>query len=294
MPDYKFDAMNLADSIANAGQNDLLETMNVMADPHTEACKLEFYAVPMSWFRKVWPVLQPANVLNVDESWRENAGRIENSSILTFVEDHTTAAATEDGNDTGNVDDKASRSNDTNPPMPLDMDRNKRLLEEALRRRHRQTDKRQCKIKPGLVHSKDFVFVGKSTWTIMKEKFGYDGYEIRRTCIPLPVNNSINDDGVGDHGENKNNDDGSIAIELLPGEADVLMVTTSKTNGTDPSGGSSRFIPIPAAARFPYDLYVEGAINDGEEEDDENRFSAGNPRVVSSGVLFTHFLVGYF
>lgn len=80
-------------------------------------------------------------------------------------------------------------------------------------------------MKPGLVHTKDYFFLGSSTWMLVKEKFDFDGYELSRSCVQTGGGSSQN----------------NLAIQLREEESD---------------GNIATLIGIPASGRFPYEKVI--------------------------------------
>ena len=91
----------------------------------------------------------------------------------------------------------ASSSGESNP-QEYDIDQSKQNITEYYRRISKNSD--TTKMRPGLVHTKDYFFLGPSAWLLVKEKFGFDGYEISRCCRKAAIGQ------------------GRIEIALLPGE----------------------------------------------------------------------------
>ena len=105
----------------------------------------------------------------------------------------------------------------------------------------------KTKMKAGLIHTRDYFFLGPSAWMLVKEKFGYDGYEICRCCQKV----AREEGGRG------------IEIALLPEEKNDnsdnnnnnAMSTTSSGSITSLEDDTTRLTSmiIPPSGRFPYE-----------------------------------------
>ena len=327
-PDYIQDLMTLSDAAVQAYEADNLLAMEATINPSggsggggAAIQKLEFYALPMSWLKRAWPVLYPQShgynffedannnnsSNNYGESWREQIGIIENAQLVALPPDESSSSSstTKESPTASSLIGKGGKKEEGVGGVgegkgvekeEMDKDgstfRTKAILEQALKRRqaqlhqhqhHQQNQQQhQLKLKTNLKHSKDFVFIGKNVWMIIKEKFGYDGYEIRRTCVHVPKstlvcsnstknNNRDNDDGDG--GNNDNHDLSQVGIELLPGEATKSGEMTSLPVVASASAAAAegrrvvRVIRLPASSRFPYEKYVVGEEDDDDEEE---------------------------
>jgi hypothetical protein len=165
--------------------------MNAMSNP-TQAESLKFYIVPKSWVFKAWPLLTARSHDDVEEGWRENVGRIQNAELMNV--DHEVTSSDEDA--------------------PAEDQQKKRLEKLHLRMAKNGS---QGTMKNGLEHMKDYFFVGPSAWMLVKEKFGFDGYELARPCVAT--------------GSSQN----PLAIQLKPDESD---------------GHTAKLIDIPPSGRF--------------------------------------------
>lgn len=248
VPDYKQDVLFMGHIFRNANEEDTLSTLNAISNSAAVE-SLSFYAVPASWFRRVWSVLtaRTADDLDIDESWREQMGIIRNADLVvdpkqqqqqleavTTGKDDSNDDHHHDNEDDGRTNNGSSNSNNnkngTNGnhkafDLSIEEQRNQRI-HQLIQRQKRSVEKRPHKMKSGLVHARDFVFLGPRTWTLVKSKFGFDGYEVSRSCVSIPPNG--------------NQSNSNIAIALLPGEATV--------NG--------KTIAIPAGGYFPYESFM--------------------------------------
>ena len=91
-------------------------------------------------------------------------------------------------------------------------------------------------MKPGLVFMSDYFLLGPSVWGILKEKFGHDGYEIGRSCC---------------NATNHADEDGIIAVAMLPGEGQ---------NAASSHDNNSETIPVPPEGRFKYERVLPGMV----------------------------------
>ena len=200
--------------------DDTRNVMNAMSSPSLLTLdSLKFYIVPKSWFLKAWPLLTAKTHHNINNGWRESIGRIQNGELL-------------------NVEREVSSSEDENATA----DRQKKRFEQL---HLRMQNNRQRVMKTGLEHTKDYFFIGPSAWLLVKEKFGYDGYELARSCSSSIVNGAR-----------------TIAIQLLAEESD----------------GSATSITIPPSGRFAYEKILQNDINDTSMLVPEER--QANPSVV--------------
>jgi hypothetical protein len=174
--------------------------MNLMADRTQNALEsMKFYIVPSSWFLTAWPVLTARTPDGVQEGWREQIGRIQNAE-LTNVEREVSSSEDED---------------DSN----MSPERRKKRFEQLHRRIARSRER--SSMKPGLMHERDYFFLGSSAWMLVKEKFGFDGYEIARPCVAKETS--------------------LLAIELQPEESEDNKPT---------------LVEIPASGRFAYEKNI--------------------------------------
>jgi hypothetical protein len=180
--------------------------MNAMSSqPQTVEESLKFYIVPVSWFLKAFPILTARSPEAISDNWKEQIGRISNAELMNVVE-------------------REVSSDDEEPGAAKDggvSDVQKKRFELMHRRIVRS--RQHSTMKPGLVHKKDYFFLGPSTWMLVKEKFDFDGYELSRTCVET--------------GGSQN----TLAIQLREEESE---------------GNIASLIDIPASGRFPYEKAV--------------------------------------
>jgi hypothetical protein len=139
--------------------------MNAMAD-HTQNSleDLRFFIVPASWFPKAWPLLTARSPDGVQEGWRELIGRIQNSELMNVERE----VSSSDDDDEG----------DSNLSIAERSKKRFSLLHSRMARNRQQPIMRR-----GLAHQRDYFFLGPSAWMLVKEKFGFDGYELSRSCV---------------------------------------------------------------------------------------------------------------
>lgn len=226
--------------------DDNRNVMNAMSSKTQSSLEaLKFYILPASWFLKAWPVLTARSSDGIKESFREHIGSIQNAELLDNVEHAVSSSDEEDA-----CNHRGGKNNDGNNTRESDADRNKRRFE----RMHRKMtmSRQQWTMKKGMTHKRDFFFLGPNAWTLVKEKFGFDGHELGRECVFT---------------ENSQN---SIAIKLHPGE-----VEDSKSD----------LVNIPHSGRFAYEKIVAksaadtGASSDIVSEEDEE--GADNVRIAA-------------
>jgi hypothetical protein len=140
--------------------------MNAMAD-HTQNSleDLRFFIVPASWFLKAWPLLTARSPDSVQEGWREHIGRIQNSELMNVERE---VSSSDDDDDDG--DSNLSAAERSKKRFSLLHSRMARNMQQSIMRR-------------GLAHKRDYFFLGPSSWMLVKEKFGFDGYELSRSCV---------------------------------------------------------------------------------------------------------------
>lgn len=178
--------------------------MNVMSSqPQSGEDLLNFYIVPASWFRKAFPILTARSPDGISNNWREQIGAISNMELINIVEREV-----------------SSDDEETKKPIGVSDVQKKRF--ESMHRRIVQ-NRQQSTMKAGLVHKKDFFFLGPSAWMLVKEKFDFDGYELSRPVVP--TGNSQN----------------PVAIQLREEESDGNVVN---------------LIEIPGSGRFAYEKFV--------------------------------------
>lgn len=137
--------------------DDTRNVMNAMSNPTREILdKLKFYIVPKSWFLKAWPLLTAQTHDNIKDGWREEIGTIHVGELT-------------------NVEREVSSSDDESA------ERQKKRFEQLHLRMAKS--RQQAVMKTGLEHTKDYFFLGPSAWLLVKEKFGFDGYELARYCV---------------------------------------------------------------------------------------------------------------
>lgn len=196
--------------------------MTAMTNQTPEALQsLKFYVVTKSWFLRAWPLLmaKPTDTLDdgtIGNDLREHIGKIQNAELV--LEDSKSNPANMDEKGVGSSED--ANNNHENNPQEYDIDQSKQNITEYYRRISENPETK--KMKPGLEHTKDYFFLGPSAWLLVKEKFGFDGYEISRGCRK------------GAKGQ------GRIEIALLPGEE-----SDEKSNEVSTE--------VPLSGRFPYE-----------------------------------------
>lgn len=171
---------------------------------------MKFYIVPGSWFLKAYPILTARSADGISDNWKEHIGRISNSELMNVVEREVSSDDDEGGGENAAVAAKAGGSTVSDVQK-------KRF--EMMHRRIVQS-RQQSTMKPGLVHKKDYFFLGPSAWMLVKEKFDFDGYELPRPCVPSGSSQS------------------TLAIQLYTEESEGSVAT---------------LIEIPASGRFPYE-----------------------------------------
>ena len=219
--------------------DDNMKVMNAMTSENESALKsLKFYVVAKSWFVRAWPILTAKPNEPVDnyigENLKEYVGKIQNSEIV-LIDAKCEASAIEKDEESVPFSDQNVSMNDTSDG---DNGRNSTLYhvnksKQSITEYHRRisADSETIRIQPGLIHTRDYFFLGPSAWMLVKEKFGYDGYEICRCCKKISS--------------------GRIQIDLLPGEA-----TTSSTVMNSVEGENINLLPstiVPLSGRFPYE-----------------------------------------
>lgn len=179
--------------------------MNEMSgQSRPEGDPLNFYIVPASWFVKAFPILMARSPDGISDNWREQIGRISNVELINVT-----------GREVSSDDDEMGQ------PGEDELDIQKKRFE--LMHRKIVQNRQQSTMKHGLVHKKDFFFLGPSAWMLVKEKFDFDGYELSRPVVPAP------------------NTRNTIAIQLRDEESE---------------GYVSTLIRIPASGRFPYEKVI--------------------------------------
>jgi hypothetical protein len=194
--------------------------MTAMTNQNATALEsLKFYVVSKSWFVRAWPILtaKPNELVDDDmnkiENLRDHIGKIENSELVVV-------GSSSDNNHEGNSNSNSSLH---------DINRSKSSISEYYRRVSENPE--TTKMKPGLLHTLDYFFLGPSAWMLVKEKFGYDGYEISR-CSKKVVQQRIAGQG-------------RIAVALLPGE--------ERNDGEQNNTNLLSSTVVPLSGRFPYE-----------------------------------------
>jgi hypothetical protein len=186
---------------------DTRKVLNAMAEKSPSSLKsLNFYAVAASWFRKAWPILTSPLAISND-NWREEIGDIKNKELVE---------------DTVQDDDAYSgekRSGDEKDSAALLPSNN--MNKNAIQSRQHSSNS-SLRIRLTMEHEKDYFLLGPSAWMLVKEKFGFDGYEIQRSCVFA--------------GQNQN----EVAIQMLDGE-----------NAQDP------LIIVPPSGRFSFERALQ-------------------------------------
>lgn len=229
--------------------------MNVMSNPNGTDPPLEslrFFAVPAPWFLRAWPILMARSADEIrDENWRQDVGLVRNTELIEAER------AVSDGESDGEADNRKHGISQSEQ-IKLKIDR----LHRRMARKQQTT-----KMKAGLVHTTDYFFLGPSAWMLVKSKFGFDGYEISRSCVALGKR-------------------GTIAIALLPDES----VTGTSTRGNGQDGATvGPIIEIPGTGRFAYEKVVSRCIENGTRsrnsnisQDDPNEVDDERNNVVST------------
>ena len=224
--------------------------MTAMANQTPKALEsLKFYVVTKSWFVRAWPILtaKPHDALEdaiLGDDLREHIGKIRNSElVLVHLKINQTNAEEKDNDDekgVGSADetningaDANSNGNGNGNPQEYDIDQSKQNISEYYRRISENPETVTMKL--GLVHTRDYFFLGPSAWMLVKEKFGFDGYEIARCCKKVTPQN------VGQS---------RIEISLLSGEE-----TNVNGNEVGESNITNNLVStlVPLSGRFPYE-----------------------------------------
>mmetsp|Transcript_11044 Transcript_11044/g.28008 ORF Transcript_11044/g.28008 Transcript_11044/m.28008 type:complete len:263 (+) Transcript_11044:71-859(+) len=218
LSDIKADVMAMANAFRAASDDDTRNVMTAMANQTPKALEdLKFYVVTKSWFVRAWPILtmKPNDDLDetiIGDDLTVHIGRIQNSELVL---DPKSQGSTEEKEE---ADDEANPADGHGNPQEYDIDQSKQNISEYYRRISENPT-----MKKGLVHTKDYFFLGPSAWMLVKEKFGFDGYEISRCCKKV--------DGQG-----------RIEIALLEGE----KANESTTNNLEST-------VVPLSGRFQYE-----------------------------------------
>ena len=234
--------------------------MNAISNQSTTALEsLKFYAVTNSWFVRAWPILtakpnEPIND-NIREDLRDYIGEIRNLEIVLV---NTKSHLSMDGNDEGRVrsncttDENAAAENNGNKKRDnhsslSDIEKSKMRINEFHRRTIENPETTQ--MKPGLLHTRDYFFLGPSAWMLVKNKFGYDGYEICRRCKKIEPQ----------PGQER------IAVALLPAEENKPPVSLGGNGDENTITFLSTIIPL--SGRFPYEKMFSTKKNTGDSTD---------------------------
>ncbi len=220
--------------------------MTAMANQTPKALEdLKFYVVTKSWFVRAWPILtmKPNDDLDetiIGDDLTVHIGRIQNSELVL---DPKSQGSTEEKEE---ADDEANPADGHGNPQEYDIDQSKQNISEYYRRISENPT-----MKKGLVHTKDYFFLGPSAWMLVKEKFGFDGYEISRCCKKV--------DGQG-----------RIEIALLEGE----KANESTTNNLEST-------VVPLSGRFQYEK-VFSSNNKNNNNNNNNNAGAVNTNSMKS------------
>jgi hypothetical protein len=130
----------------------------------------------------------------------------------------------------------------------------RRKIAENNNKMSQTTTTTKTKMKSGLIHTRDYFFLGPSAWMLVKEKFGYDGYEICRCC--KKVSSEAGGRGIEiallQEEKNNNNDNNNNA-----------MSTTSSGSISSLEDETTRLmsIIIPPSGRFPYEKVISATTD---------------------------------
>jgi hypothetical protein len=184
--------------------------MNAMSNPQLQSGEdpLCYYIVPAVWFSKAYPILTAKTPDGIADMWKEQIGRISNSGLMNVVERENSS------------DDEETRA----IHLGSVSDVQRKRFDLMHRSRIRETQQQMSTMKPGLVHARDFFFLGPGAWALVKEKFDFDGYELPRPVVPSPQN--------------------TLAIQLMEEESER---------------NTSTLIDIPPSGRFAYECITAEA-----------------------------------
>jgi len=233
------DIITMADCFRSASDDDTRKVMNVMANQTATALEsLKLYAVTKSWFLRAWPILtaKPPHCLtdNFGDNLRDYIGKINNSELVLV--DTTKSNQISIDEDAGVKEQEGGIRSDVLVDGKAETITKSNGVGNHLEfHRSIPENPETIKLKPGLVHTKDYFFLGKSAWLLVKEKFGYDGYEICRSC-----KNAV----TGNFGQ------GVIAVALLPGEETVPPSTDDEQTKILQS------TVLPVSGRFQYEKLI--------------------------------------
>jgi hypothetical protein len=224
------------------------------------------------------------------DNWKEFIGRIQNSELV-MAEDTDT---TDNNNNNNNTESKASSSSDRRPIemngtddhnnkddnkggnhikmngestttiTATDDSDNHRKIEFLLRavaennkKSQTATTNTKTKMKSGLIHTRDYFFLGPSAWMLVKEKFGYDGYEICRCCKKVSSGRGI-EIALLPEEKNKinNNNNNNIAMSTTTSSGSISSLEDETTRLTS--------IIIPPSGRFPYEKVIPATTDNND------------------------------
>ena len=211
--------------------DDTRNVMTAMVNQTTGALEsLKFYAVTKSWFVRAWPILtaKPNGLIKLDEraDFRQTVGKIHNSELVLVDKARQRIFDEKDKDKVCPTDENSSHVGD-----PSLSDSNRENPETT-------------RMKPGLIHARDYFFLGPSAWMIIKEKFGYDGYEISRCCKKV----------FSQTGQCR------IAVALLPGEENTQPLSVGYNEDEMITRLQSTILPL--SGRFPYEKVLSIKSND--------------------------------
>lgn len=233
--------------------DDTRNVMTAMTNQTTAALEsLNFYVVTKSWFVRAWPILtaKPNDFADMElgKNLREHIGKIQNSELV--LSEAATKSQTDNNIDEKDDDDDENResNHDEGNPSQYDINQSKLSISEYYSRT--TENPKTTKMKPGLMHTRDYFFLGPSAWMLVKAKFGYDGYEICRSCKKVQPQ-------IGQ---------GRVAIALLPGEEDLSSTGAGSSDEGQNINYSSTIVPL--SGRFPYEKVL--SINIGADADENS------------------------
>jgi len=280
--DYKADVTGISNAFRAACDDDTRNVMNVMANQTTDSLEsLKFFVVTKSWFLKAWPILmaKPSeynDVLNEygGENWKEYIGRIQNAELVlvnnnTLIEpsesdrpiEMTNADDEKDVNKGGeqfkinyksnHIDHNSNNGSKNRDGNSLSAADKSKLNVDQFHRRMVENAQTRRKIKSGMIHTRDYFFLGPSSWLLVKEKFGYDGYEICRCCKKV----ISSQEAAGQW----------IEVALLPEEKNNnhAMPTSAFNSNNNQEDVANRLTStiLPPSGRFPYEKVITATDN---------------------------------
>ena len=221
--------------------------MNVMANQTATALEsLKVYTVTKSWFLRAWPILtaKPPNYVTDDfgDNLREYIGKINNSELVLVDTTESNQISIDNDNDNGVKEQDGGIHSDglVDGKAATTITKSNGVRNHLEFHRSIPENPETTKMKPGLVHTKDYFFLGTSAWLLVKEKFGYDGYEICRSCKNVVT---------GNFGQ------GVIAVALLPGEETVPLSTDDEQTKILQS------TVLPVSGRFQYEKVIPSKLD---------------------------------